>query len=71
MNLDGLDGKWRQLRGQVKDMWNDMSDRELDQVAGQYDSLLVKLQEKYGYSRRQAEAELAAFLSRRSVHQDD
>jgi uncharacterized protein YjbJ (UPF0337 family) len=62
MNKDILEGKWKQLRGQVKETWGDLTDDELDQIAGRYDQLVGKLQEIYGYSRQEAEAEVDDFL---------
>ena len=62
MNKDILEGKWKQLRGQVKETWGDLTDDELDQIAGRYDQLVGKLQEIYGYNRQGAEAEVDDFL---------
>lgn len=58
MNNDILEGKWKQIRGDIKSWWGDITDDELDQVAGQRDKLVGLLQEKYGYARSKAEAEL-------------
>jgi flagellar biosynthesis chaperone FliJ len=40
-----------------------LTEQELDQIAGSYDRLLRKLQEKYELTMDQAEYELAEFLS--------
>jgi uncharacterized protein YjbJ (UPF0337 family) len=62
MNKDILAGKWKQLRGQIQRRWGDLTDDEMDEIAGQRDIMLGKLQEKYGYSREEAENELDDFL---------
>lgn len=63
MNRDILEGKWKQVRGKVKETWGDLTDDELDQVSGRYDVLVGKLQAKYGYSRQEAEKEIDDFLN--------
>jgi uncharacterized protein YjbJ (UPF0337 family) len=63
VNKDILEGKWKQVRGKIKETWGDLTDDELDQVSGKYDVLVGKLQEKYGYSRQEAEKEIDDFLN--------
>ena len=62
MNRDVLEGKWKQLRGAIKETWGDLTDDELDQISGRYDKFVGKLQERYGYTREEAENELDEFL---------
>jgi uncharacterized protein YjbJ (UPF0337 family) len=57
MNNDILEGKWKQMRGQAKSWWGKLTDDDLDKVSGKYDTLIGLLQEKYGYTRQQAEEE--------------
>lgn len=57
MNNDVFQGKWKQIRGQVKVWWGKLTDDDLDKVNGEYDKFIGLLQEKYGYTREQAEAE--------------
>jgi uncharacterized protein YjbJ (UPF0337 family) len=58
MNKDIFLGKWKQLRGQLKVAWGKLTDDDMDKVAGNYDKLVGLLQERYGYTREQAEAEV-------------
>jgi uncharacterized protein YjbJ (UPF0337 family) len=62
MNSDILEGKWKQLRGEIRDKWGQLTDDELDQIAGKRDKLAGLLQERYGYTRMEAEKEIDAFL---------
>jgi uncharacterized protein YjbJ (UPF0337 family) len=57
MTNDVLEGKWKQVRGQAKEWWGKLTDDDLDRVAGKSEQLLGVLQEKYGYTRQQAEKE--------------
>jgi uncharacterized protein YjbJ (UPF0337 family) len=58
MNKDIFEGKWKQLKGQVKEWWGDLTDDDLERVGGKYDQFVGMLQEKYGYTREHAEAEI-------------
>ena len=62
MNEDILAGKWKQLRGEAKKWWGDLTNDEMDQIAGQRDVLVGKLQERYGYTKERAESEIDKFL---------
>jgi uncharacterized protein YjbJ (UPF0337 family) len=58
MNTDILQGKWKQMRGEMKRMWGQITDDEFDKIEGDRDKLIGVLQEKYGYSREKAEEEV-------------
>ncbi len=61
MNRDVLKGKWMQIRGDVKRQWGKLTDDDLTQIDGDRDKLMGILQERYGYSREQAEREFERF----------
>ena len=51
MNADVMKGKWKQMRGEVKKWWGDLTDDDLDRIEGERDKLIGRLQERYGYAR--------------------
>ena len=57
MNKDILEGKWKEMRGQIKGWWGKLTDDDLEQASGKADQLIGLLQKKYGYTREQAETE--------------
>lgn len=57
MNQDIFEGKWKEMRGQVKEWWGELTDDDLDRVDGKKDQLVGLLQKKYGYSKEQAKEE--------------
>ncbi len=62
-NEDVLQGQWKQLRGKAKEWWGKLTDDDLDQVNGKRDQLVGKLQEKYGYTRDEANREIDTYLN--------
>lgn len=62
MDKDILLGKWKQLKGEFKKQWGNLTDDDLDKAKGDRDKLLGVLQEKYGYSKDQAREHLDRFL---------
>ena len=69
MNKDVFEGKWKQMRGQVREWWGKLTDDDLDKVAGKYDKFVGVLQEKYGYTRERAEEEFDRRLKEYEAHQ--
>ena len=57
MNNNVFEGQWKQIRGQAKVWWGKLTDDDLEKVGGKFDKLIGLLQEKYGYTQQQAEAE--------------
>jgi uncharacterized protein YjbJ (UPF0337 family) len=58
MNQDILSGKWKQMRGDLKTWWGKLTDDDFDRIGGQKDKLVGLIQERYGYTREQAEQEI-------------
>ncbi len=54
MNSDQLEGKWKQLKGSVKEKWGKLTDDDLDVIAGKRDQLQGKIQERYGVTKEEA-----------------
>jgi uncharacterized protein YjbJ (UPF0337 family) len=59
MNWDTIQGKWKQLKGGARQRWAKLTDDDWDMAAGKRDSLLGRLQERYGWSRDEAEREMS------------
>jgi uncharacterized protein YjbJ (UPF0337 family) len=57
MNSDQFEGKWKQLKGQVKQRWGKLTDDDVTALSGKKDELVGKIQERYGITRDQAERE--------------
>lgn len=64
MAWDQIQGNWKQFKGKVKETWGDLTDDEIDQIAGKRDVLLGKIQERYGIEKAEAEQRLRDFENR-------
>lgn len=64
MNNDQIAGKWKQLKGEAKRMWGELTDDELDQIEGNKDKLAGRIQERYGKTKEDAQREVDDFFSR-------
>ena len=57
MNWDIIEGNWKQVKGKVKEKWGKLTDSDLNTLSGKKDQLVGKIQERYGYTKDQAERE--------------
>jgi uncharacterized protein YjbJ (UPF0337 family) len=64
MNWDQIKGNWRQFSGQAREQWGELTDDDLDVVAGRREQLSGKIQERYGVAKEEAEKQLAAWERR-------
>ena len=57
MNKDIMEGKWKQIKGDMKAKWGKLTDDEIDQAEGNSEKLAGILQEKYGLEKEEAKKE--------------
>jgi len=69
MNWDQVEGKWKQLRGSVKQKWGKLTDNDLDFIAGKREQLAGKLQERYGLAKDEAHKQVDEWL--KTQHQTE
>lgn len=62
MNWDQVEGKWEQLKGQVREQWGKLTDDDLTTMKGKKQALKGRLQERYGYAAERAEQEIDKFM---------
>lgn len=55
LNWDVVKGNWKQLKGEARAQWGKLTDDEWEQIGGEKDKLVGKLQEHYGWTREEAE----------------
>jgi len=55
MNWDQIQGKWTQFKGSARQKWGKLTDDDLDQIAGRRETLVGKIQERYGIMKEEAQ----------------
>jgi uncharacterized protein YjbJ (UPF0337 family) len=73
MNTDTVKGKWKELKGSVKERWGRLTDNDLDVIDGEHDQLIGKIQQRYGIAREAAQKQVdewKAELSREAEFKD-
>ena len=55
---DQIAGNWKQFRGEVRKQWGKLTDDDLEQMHGERDKLVGKIQERYGIAKEEAQRQL-------------
>ena len=64
MNSDTLQGTWNQIKGNVKEAFGKLTDDDMMKMEGSMDRAVGVLQQRYGYTKEQAQQEWDKFMSR-------
>ena len=64
MNWDVVEGKWKQIKGDVKRQWGKLTDDDLDVIEGNRDKLVGKIQESYGIGKDDADRQVNDWCDR-------
>ena len=62
MNWDKIEGNWKQFKGQVKEKWGNLTDDDLDRVAGSREQLEGLIQQRYGIAKDQVKKDVNTWL---------
>ena len=71
MNQDRIQGRWKQLKGKVKEQWGKLTDDDLDVIAGRRDQLLGRIQQRHGLAKDEADRQVRAFENSHPDHRFD
>ena len=66
MNWDRIYGKWKQMKGALRERWGKLNEDELEQMAGRRERLVGKIQERYGCARDEADKQVKEWENRQS-----
>ena len=58
VNQDILEGKWHELKGQARQTFAKLTDDDIERLSGKMEELSGVLQQKYGYNKAKADAEI-------------
>ena len=72
MNTDRISGRWKQVKGRIKEQWGRLTDDDLDVIAGKRDQLLGRIQQRHGVAKEEAQRQVRQFEERNpDVQLDD
>jgi uncharacterized protein YjbJ (UPF0337 family) len=57
-----VEGNWKQIKGKAKQMWADLTDDDLENIAGKRQELVGRLQAKYGLAKEKAEQQIDEWI---------
>ncbi len=58
MNESVISGKWKEIKGEIKKTWGNLTDDEIDQAQGNVESLAGTIQKKFGLAKEEASERL-------------
>ncbi len=58
MNQDRIQGRWKQLKGKVKEQWGKLTDDDLDIISGRREQLLGRIQQRHGLAKDEADRQV-------------
>ena len=64
MDWNRIEGNWKQLKGKVKEQWGQLTDDELDLIAGRREQLEGKIQKRYGITKDAARKDVDDWIMR-------
>lgn len=67
MDWNRVEGNWKQFKGKVKEKWGNLTDDDLDRVAGRRDQLEGIIQERYGVAKDQVRQDIDRWLDSQSL----
>jgi uncharacterized protein YjbJ (UPF0337 family) len=53
MNQDRIQGRWKQIKGKLREQWGRLTDDDLDIIAGRRDQLLGRIQQRHGLAQEE------------------
>lgn len=65
MNWDQIEGKWKEVTGQVQQQWGKLTDDDLTQIKGDRRELAGRIQQKYGVTKEAAEQQIDDWMRTR------
>jgi len=61
MNWYVIESNWKQFAGYVREQWGELTDDQLEKIAGKRDLLADRIHEAYGISKDEAEKQIKSF----------
>ncbi len=64
MNENTVKGAWREIKGEIQQMWGKLTGEELDRAEGNMGSVAGMIQQRYGHSQDEVSSKLDEIVKR-------
>lgn len=61
---DQIAGGWKQFKGEARKQWGKLTDDDLEQIRGQRDIMVGKIQQRYGIAKEEANRQIDEWANR-------
>jgi len=65
---DTIQGNWKQLSGGVRHEWGQLTHNDVEQIKGDVEMLVGKIEERYGVTRAEARKQIELWAARFLAH---
>lgn len=70
MDFNITEGKWKEIKGKIRDKWGDLTEDEVEKSQGNIDQIVGKIQQRYGFEKQEAAKKFNEFLDKHGINQD-
>jgi len=71
MNKNTIEGKWAEIKGEIRKAWGTVTGDELESAKGSLKSLLGTIQRRVGHTEDDVKQKFNAILNKFGVHTDE
>lgn len=64
MNKDIIQGKWKEIKGDLRKAWGNITDDEWEQTKGDATAIAGVLQKRYGFAKEDAQQKVSKVFDR-------
>lgn len=64
MNKDIIAGKWKEIKGDLRKAWGNITDDEWEKTKGDSTAIAGILQQKYGFAKEDASEKVGKFMEK-------
>jgi uncharacterized protein YjbJ (UPF0337 family) len=67
MNQDNISGKWKELKGEIRNQWGKLTDDEIERTKGNMQAISGLIQQRYGDAKEDSSDKLKSMFTKFGV----